>query len=261
MDKRVLFYIMIMTTFCLTACVSSETVTQSNEISTPKANQSKASAVNLQLAVGYLQQGDIDRAKQKLLLAQKQAPNSPDVFDTFGYFYATTGDKDKAMSYYQKALSLSPRNGKILNNYGVYLCKQRQYQKAIDYFSQAVKDPDYLTTGEAYENAGLCALEIPNNALAHDFFTKALENDPNLATSNLELAKMAFTQKNMASAMFYLKRYKVNAQPSSESLWLEIQLANQSGDQDLVASDALLLKEKFPLSSEYQQFKQSGINL
>lgn len=188
----------------------------------------KAAETNLQLAVGYLQEENTQKAKQKLLLAEQEDPKSPFVWDTYAYFYAKTGDDDKAMSNYKKALSLAPHNGKILNNFGVYLCRKGKYQTAIDYFSLAVEDKTYLTTAEAYENAGLCALSIPNKPLAKSFFLKAVSNDISLKDANIELAKMAFDDKNNDEALFYLKRYNTYHQPSSESLWLEAQLGPAS---------------------------------
>lgn len=253
----------LVTSILLLGACSSEQTSQSNDTMDPSitAQNPKAADINMQLGIGYLQQGDIDRAKQKLLLAEQQDPNSPLVWDSFAYFYSKTGDNAKADQYYQKAIGLAPNNGKTLNNYGVFLCGEGKYQQAIQYFDAAVKDPGYVTTGQAYENAGLCAEQIPDMNKAKTLFTKALQNDPTLPTSNLELASINFNNKQYDQAMFYLSRYKANAKPSAESLWLEIRLANMAGDQNTVASDALLLKSNYPLSDEYQQFKKSGINV
>jgi len=247
----------------ITACASNNTA-QRNENPLPekaKTNNPKAANINMQLGIGYLQQEQIDRAKQKLLLAKEQNPTSPLVWDSLAYFYATTGDANKANQYYQKAISIAPKDGETLNNYGVFLCGQGKYQQALTYFYKAVEDPAYVTTGQAYENAGLCAQQIPNLKKAKSLFLKALKNDPTLSGANLELAKMMFDKKQYSKSSYYLKRYKMNAKPNAESLWLEIRLANIAGDQDTVASDALLLKSKYGLSKEYQQFKKSGINL
>ena len=247
----------------LSACATqSESKTDGDALPTSAtSNNPKAASINMQLGIGYLQQGDIDRAKQKLMFAQKQDPNSPLVWDAMAYFYAATGDVQQANVLYKKAIALAPNNGKTLNNYGVFLCDQGKYSQALMYFDKAVKDPAYVTTGQAYENAALCAEQIPDMQKAQSLFTRALQNDPTLSTSNLEMAEILFNQKKYSRSMFYLQRYKMNAKPNAESLWLEIQLANMSGDQNTVASDALLLKDQFPLSKEYQQFKKSGINL
>lgn len=224
-------------------------------------NNPKAAEVNAQLGVSYLQQGQVERAKQKLLLATSQSPNSPVVWGSMAYFYAMTGNVNKADELYRKAISLNPKKGDSLNNYGVFLCSQNKYKQAIPYFKQAVTDPNYVTTGQAYENAGLCAKQIPDFATAEMFFTKALQNDPTLATSNLAMAQIMFSQEHYDKANLYEKRYHQLAAPTAESLWLEIRLANIAGDQNTVASDALLLKNQYPLSKEYQAFKTSGINV
>lgn len=257
-------------TLCL-LCISSllvgcSSTVQSDEThnNLPKSatiNNPKAAEVNAQLGVSYLQQGQIERAKQKLLLATSQAPNSPVVWDSMAYYYASTGNVTKADELYRKAISLNPKKGDSLNNYGVFLCSQNKYKQAIQYFKQAVADPSYVTTGQAYENAGVCAKQIPDIETAEAFFTKALQNDSTLTTSNLAMAQIMFNQKQYDKANLYERRYHQLAAPTAESLWLEIQLADIAGDQNTVASDALLLKNQFPLSKEYQAFKTSGINV
>jgi type IV pilus assembly protein PilF len=129
----------------------------------PKTDLSKAASFNIQLGMGYLKQGDRPRAKKKLLSALKQAPESPDVNAAMAYYFEKTDEMDQAQKYYLKALSLSKNSGAQLNNYGTFLCRQAKYEKAESYFLKAVKDEQYINTAGAYENAGLCALAIPDN--------------------------------------------------------------------------------------------------
>lgn len=156
---------------------------------TPKTNP-EAAIDNTKLGLLYLQQHKIEPAKAKLLLAMQQDPNSPIVLDSMAYFIEQTGDSSKAKAFYLKAIDLKPENSELKNNYGAYLCRQKQYKKAIKYFLLAARDINYLYTAKAYENAGLCALRIPNKKLAQKYLKKSLENDPNNQYVKKKLLKL-----------------------------------------------------------------------
>src|SRR5947207_10698213 len=101
------------------------------------------------------------------------------------------GDKKLANHYYLKSVELAPSRGDIQNNYGTYLCRSGHYQAAIAHFEQAVHDVNYLDMASAYENAGLCALKIPNKVLAKKYFKLAVTMDPNRTGAAQQLAKLA----------------------------------------------------------------------
>jgi type IV pilus assembly protein PilF len=166
---------------CLTACVPMQ--------DKPSESQT-ASDINVQLGLAYLNQCDTARAKEKLLLALQEAPNSITSLDAMGYFLEKTGDSHGAEKYYQHAIKIAPNNGAVLNNYGTFLCRQRKPKEAIMLFLKAVQDKYYVNSAEAYENAGLCALTIPNQAQTKQFFVKALQQDPKRVLSKLELEKL-----------------------------------------------------------------------
>jgi len=149
-----------------------------------------AALYNTQLGLVYLTQGDWVLAKRKLLIALSQNPNSPDVNAAMAYFLEKTGDVVKAQSYYRKAMLLAPGRGAQLNNYGAFLCRQKHYQQADHYFLLAVRDMQYERTAAAYENAGLCAMMIPDYKKAQTYFKKALMHDPRRMRSMDELKRM-----------------------------------------------------------------------
>jgi type IV pilus assembly protein PilF len=155
-----------------------------------EAKNKKVAEIYVQLGMAYLAKGDVQRSKQKLLYAQKKAPYLPEVWYSTGYFYEKTGNQTLAKENYLKAVQLAPNRGDVLNNYGTFLCRRGQYQEAISYFMQATQDTQYLDNAGAYENAGLCALKIPDKAQAIKYFNLALETDPARMTSLSELNKI-----------------------------------------------------------------------
>jgi type IV pilus assembly protein PilF len=139
-----------------------------------------AARINAQLSLTYLQLHDPEQAKAKILLAQQQAPHEPAVWYSQAYLLEQTGQPAQAEAAYLKAIALDHKNGAAHNNYGAFLCRQGRYQSAIQQFLLAIADPNYLQTANAYHNAGVCALKIPDEALANQFFQQAGEGKEGL---------------------------------------------------------------------------------
>lgn len=149
-----------------------------------------AAEYNIRLGMGYFREGQVDRAREKLLRALQQAPNLPEVQLAMGYFLLELKQTDQAKPYYEKALKLAPDSLAVQNNFGVYLCRVGEYQKSISYFLKVAKNANYLHPDAAYENAGLCALEIPNKEQARHYFQEALRYNPLRKKSLLEIRRL-----------------------------------------------------------------------
>ncbi len=229
----------------------------------PKPSKDKslrAAASNVRLSAAYLSQGEIARAKSKILEAYQQAPDWPPVLDGMAYYYGQTGETKQAEEYYLKAISMSSGDGESLNNYGVFLCDQKRYQEAIEKFVQAAKETNYVTVASAYENAGICASLIPNQQLAEKYYLQALEVDPQSLRALLELSRLRFQQDNAKEAYARLQTYFALSGPKTpDTLWLSYQLSRRLGRLNEAASTALLLKGKFPNSSEAALLRKSEV--
>lgn len=248
-----------MLTGCSSTTVTPATSLNSTETTTPIVqNNTTAADYNVQLGMGYLQQGDVSRAKRKLLLALQQAPDYPPAQEAMGFFYENTDEQKTAEKYYLKAIQLDPKSGRIHNNYGTFLCKLQRYQEADKQFMLAVEDLNYLKPAEAYENAGLCAMQIPDNAKASIYFQKAIAKDPQRSTSYLELAQISYKQGQYVEAQKYFTQYQGQVKElDPEALWLAIRLAREQKDQTTAGRYALLLQINFPDSKEYKELRAS----
>jgi len=243
-----LFPLLVLFSLLLSACASS------NALNSAEArNERLAAGYNVRLGMGYLQQGNVQRAKTKLLQALKQAPDWPPVLDAMGYFLEKTGEAEQAQSYYARSLELAPHDGSVLNNYGTYLCRQKKYQQAEAYFLAAIKDPNYITTSEAYENAGLCALEMPNEDKAEHYFKKALLQDPQRLSIIEELAKLSFKKQQYLPTVQYVDTYLTLSKGNPKILSLGYQAAVNSHDHFAASRYASLLKNNYPDTPEAQQ--------
>ncbi|MDR3476510.1 MAG: type IV pilus biogenesis/stability protein PilW [Gammaproteobacteria bacterium] len=187
--------------------------------------------INTQLGMAYLEQHNIQRAKRKLLMALDEAPNIPDTWYSMGYFLEITGDKEQAKTYYLRSVSLAPQRGDVQNNYGTFLCRNGQYKASIEHFQLAANDINYIDTASAYENAGLCALKIPDKKLALMYFNKSLQQDPERASINLELAELNYQKGDYVTARGNLEEFLRLSPPTKESFRLSDQLNARLGEK------------------------------
>ena len=239
-------FIIIFFIITLTACsIFSKSKTQ--------LSGSQASDVNVKLGLAYLQNGDVQRAHQKLLLAEQQAPGSLQAQGAMGYFLETTGNLSSADAYYRRAIALNPKSGAAQNNYGTFLCRRGRYSEADQHFLLALQDPTYLNTAQVYENAGLCAMQIPDARKAMGYFTQAITQDPKRALSWLELGRISYQTKSYQQAQQYLDHYmQLVKEPTATALWLGAVLARALGNPIAAGSYTLMLQTRFPNSDAYR---------
>jgi type IV pilus assembly protein PilF len=198
--------------------------------------QKQASDLNAKMGLNYLEAGDFVLAKEKLLIALEKNPSSFYANSAMAYYDERTGNIKSAEAYYLKALRLAEVKGAAENNYGTFLCRQKRYADAERYFQLAIKDPNYINTAKAYENAALCAELIPDTAKAILNFEKALQNDPNLTISMLHLAKIYSAQNENQKAYEYLQTYLLlEKHPSRTIVSLALELAQKVDDQEKVS--------------------------
>jgi type IV pilus assembly protein PilF len=218
------------TLFILIAALSACSTTHSQP-DKAAIKATRIAKINTQLGMAYLQRHEIQRAKQKLLLALDQDPKLPEAWYAMGYFMEATGDTENAKSYYLKAVKIAPEQGDVQNNYGTFLCRHGEYETAIKHFMLAVADTNYLDTASAYENAGLCALKIPDKKIALKYFNRAIIEDPNHASAILEAALLNYQQHDYQQAKLQLAEYTAVASPTAQS----IMLSRKLGTMDLPA--------------------------
>lgn len=241
--------------FFLFSCSSSRG--DYDEIPHKKIN-AKAAKINIQLGLGYLKQGNVQRAKRKLLIASEQAPNSADVAGALGYFFEKTANKKQALNYYERAMQLAPGKGPQLNNYGAFLCRQGSYEIANQYFEKASKDIHYINSAGALENAGLCALLMPNVNLAKNYFKKAFEQDQQRVKSLYELVKINISDKNYKKALQWIEQYQSINSLDPVIAWLGYEASQKAGLKAQAKGYAWILKNRFTESKEYKQLIASN---
>jgi len=235
---------------CLLVPLLSACVTVEKGPSDPE----KASAINVQLGIGYLQQNKLELANEKLLKALAYNPKSASAHNAYAILQDRLQVKDKAAYHYEKATSLDPQDSQAANNYGTFLCRNNQEAKSETYFLRALKNPLYTTPEFAYTNAALCLIKIGKKDKAVGYLSKALAANSNFPVALVTMGKIAFDDQNYKNAKLYMDRYHLVAKPSAKSLWLSIRAELELNENENVDELSDLLQTNFPDSDEYKSW-------
>ena len=221
----------------------------------PAPTQERVSA-QLDLARGYLEQGDLERAQGPLERALEIDPEHVEAHVLIAVFYQAEKEWELAEEHFESALAVEPSNAQALNNYGSFLYSRGRFADAVVQLSRLVKDTSYRARSQAFENLGLAYTQIGDTPAAESSFKRALELGFRQPRSSLELAEIHFKRGELAIADRRLLEYKTYVrQPSARGLCLELQLATATEDEDRVASSSLALKNLYPKQAGQCQAK------
>lgn len=235
-------------------CVTNSTPQFAGE----QVSMQRASQANVALGIKYMQAGDRDTAMQMIQKAIEQDPDNADAYAAEALLYSTTGDPERAEDAYQKALHKGPGDPEIENNYAVFLCQRGKPKDAVQYFLKSAANPRYATPDAAYSNAGVCALRIPDEKDAEQYFRKSLQVNPSFPDALYQMAELTYKQQKYLEARAFIERYNQVAQPRPEVLLLGVRTERALGDQQGAADYAKQLLKLFPTSPEVQQLTQAG---
>ena len=213
----------------------------------------KASNVNADLGIRYLQAGRLQLANEKLLKALDQSPNSPLANHYYAILQQRLGNTNKAQQYFIKAVNLNPKDPEIRNNYGSFLCDNGQAQAAIKQFTTAIKDPLYKTPEFAYTNAGICLRKTGDDDKAEEYYRNALRKKSAFPSALLEMASLYSDRKRYPRAQAFMSRYESVGKSSPKALEL-CSIINQKMN-DIAKSEGCksALLRLFPDSPEAQR--------
>jgi len=236
----------------LAGCVTESTNTREPA---PKSQRLQA---HLDLARGYLEQRDFNRALSPLKMALDIDPRSAEANTLMAVLYQSQGEPDLAEEYYRQALRYEPRHAMALNNYGTFLYAQGRFEDALEPLRRLVQDPNYRERAVAYQNLGLTELKVGNTQRAREAFERALSFNTVLPRSGLELADLAYAAGEYRDASRYYDMFRSRARQTPRSLCLGLRLARRAGDEDQRASYEIALKNLYPDSAEAQRCLQEG---
>lgn len=234
----------------LSACVTTSTGPQKN------IDKEKALETRIQLILSYIRQGNRDLARSSLNKAKAINSEDPRINNATALLFQLEGEPQMAEAEFKKAVRKKPDFASAYNNYGVFLLSKERYQEALQQFQNAADNLDYDRRDMAMTNLANTALKLGMEDKAKADFEQAIRLNPRSVSALVSLAEIEFEQKNYAKAKTYLDRAASLNNPTARALWLGIQLERVFGNKDKEASLALALKNLYPYSSEYLEYKR-----
>ncbi len=249
-------FAMVLLAMFVTGCV-----TNTDSRFAREADRDKAVRNYVQLATAYIGQGNLDRARSHLDRALEISPKNPGALAAMGLVYQTEGEQELAERSFENALENDPDYTRGRVYYGAYLYGERKFEEARDQFLAASRDTGYGERASVFFNLGLTEERIGNLEGAVTAYRRAVELSRGDARSLLALSRTLVESGNYQAASRHYSRLTTlmqrnkNLRHSPESLYTGIRIAHQLGDRNQASSLALQLKNNFPNSVEYQQYR------
>lgn len=235
----------------LAGCVSTGSV---DPMRTGKGRDGARDAY-IQLGLGYLQEGQTERAKVPLKKALELDPSSADAHSALALVFQVEMEPKLADEHFRKALSQRPNDSRLLNNYGSFLFEQKRYEDATQRYLQAAQDTMYPERSRVFENLGMTALMLKQREQAKAYFERALRLNSSQPRAMLELAVLNYEEGLYVPARDYYEGFSQLSEQNARSLLLGARLAKIFDDRDKAASLGLQLRRLYPGTPEYQQYK------
>jgi type IV pilus assembly protein PilF len=249
------FALALLAAAALAACQSNSGVPKYTE-----SQRSKAAAANLQLGLGYLQQGNLALAKTKLERAEIEDSHNAEVHAALGLLDERLGNDKEADKEYRTALSMSPGDPAMLNNYAVYLCSHGRAAEGERNFELAAGNPLYRSPWAAYTNAGVCLRQAHRDSDAAQLFVRALQSNPSYSEAIFQASDLDLSQQKYAAARLRLDFFLTNNSATPDLLLLGWRIAQAQNDAAGAARYAQRLSKEFPASEQSRSLAASQAN-
>ena len=245
-------FLLILLALCTSSCVTTR------EGSKIVVNKAAAVQDYVQLGMRYLKDGNRDGAVGSFSKALEIDSRSAEAYQGMAMVHQLNGETELAEKNFRRALYSRTdfsRAG-IEFSYGRFLFENRRIKEAMHYFQSASDDLQYRGRANAMLMVGQCALRLQNVGQARVAFERALNVNPRLSPAALELADMAYANREYPKAKEYFDQYLKYARHTPRSLWLGIRIERAFGNKDKEASYALSLRNLHPYSQEYLDYKR-----
>lgn len=237
---------------------------QSNGSGSAVRPDESALAAYTKLGMQYLQAGDLLSAKDTLQKAVSADAKYAPALNGLALVFQAEQERDLADGYYKQAIAADPSSAMIHNNYGAFLYSLGRYEEACTQLQSATEDPFYTQRAQAFENLGRCYRLIGRVDAAEFVLKRAITLSPDRASAQIELADLYIEKGDQVAANQRFVEFKSlleqgKAQHFAKSLWVGVRLSRLAGSPSKAATYALLLKNLYPNSEEYKNYKESGL--
>ena len=236
-------------------------VTVSDSRFSREEDRDKAVKNYVELATAYIGQGNLDRARSHLDRALELSPDDAGALSAMALLHNSDGERKLAEENFRKAIASDRDYTRGRVYYGAFLYGERRFEEARDQFRVAADDTKYPDRASIFFNLGMSEERLENNDAAIDAYQRAVDLSRGDAKSLLALARTLLDAGDYSAASRYYARLSTLMQQnpryrhSPESLLTGIRIARYFGERDRESSLALQLRNNFPESVEYQQYR------
>ncbi|SMF58172.1 type IV pilus assembly protein PilF [Alteromonadaceae bacterium Bs31] len=245
-------------TAVLVVLFASGCVTNMDSSAKIRVDERQALEANIRLGMTYLQQNKREGAIRSFAKALEIDKNSAEAYLGMALIHQLNGEIKEAETNFKKALKsrVDFSRATIQFSYGRMLFEQERYKDALTQFEAAAADFAYQKRPDALVSVGRTSLALGDKVRARGAFEHALNLETRQAEASLELADLSFAERDYASAKKHLDQFSDAARHTPRSLWLGIRIERIFGNKDKEASYALALKNLYPYSQEYLDYKR-----
>jgi len=216
----------------------------------------EAALANTNLGAGYLRQGRLDLAVERLQRAIKQNPKLADAHSYLAIAYEQLSMLEEAEQHYKRATQLEPNNSGAANTYAVFLCRQNRWPDAEPLFKRATDNPTYSTPEVAFTNAGVCARNAGDIEKATEYFRSALVRNPTFPDALQNLMQIAYDAGNFMQARAFVQRYLDSQMPAAVVLLMCVNVETELKNHDGADKCAAQLRSGFQGSPELAKLEE-----
>jgi type IV pilus assembly protein PilF len=235
-------------------------ITPNNDLATAsdETDSQKRAKIRLELASGYLDQGQATIALDEVKLALLADPRSIDALSLRGLIYMRLKDFSLARESFNRGLTMNPRDGNILHNLGWLACQELRYTEATLNFDKALASPNYLGQAKTHLAKGICFLRANDTRQAESHFLRSFELDASNPITTFNLANLLYKRNDLVRAQFYIRRLNNSEYANAESLWLATKIEKKTGNAQGVLQLSERLQKEFPTSKEFGLFERGA---
>lgn len=259
--NKTFLYTVLLASALLVSCVTETETNGSFKKPTPEG-LNRAMSLYIQLAYQQLENKDYEKAMANVKRALDIDKNAPTALNALAVVYQTQGDTDKARKTFKKTLANDEKFSEGHLNYGQFLMQQKEHAAACKQFQMAADDDFYKKRSTAYFYLAVCNKALGDVVKSEAALNRCIGLEPSYTQAIGMLANIKFEQKKYPEAKQLFDRHVAEVRAakqtlSPEALWLGIRLERVFNNRDAEASLALFLKNNYPYSKEYLEYKDS----
>jgi len=249
---QVLMRLLVLTALCLMAACVTTTNGPDKGIDLKKAEET-----HIQLALNYLRKQEKELARHHLNKALALNSKAAGAYNGLALLYQMEQQPEEAEKNFRRALDADPSLSAARNNYSAFLFREKRYVEARKQLLVVAEDFNYARRDVALLNLARTELKLGNEDEAIVRLKQTLGLNYRVPMAHLELTDLYLQRKDYTFAKHHFDQYdKQVRQKNARSLLLGIRLEETFGNQDNIASYALALKNLYPYSAEYLEYKK-----